>query len=349
MKVFYILLVAVAGSLSTAQLAVDDRHRHSVDRPFDDTTNGSFMGEIFPVPTQTSPYSQPLITQKPVVVVGRDQSLLQVETLGSNTCGFFMLSKDASNITRTRICDGESSSCAASGKYLGCGEKPYTTCFNSKDIVCASTGRICERTLCCQRTRGMNGECQTYIRDDGALGEKTLFGCREHDLEWDLTVSLKTATDQFSERSTTAPTSSLPPDTLSALAPSILSPLVSSTATTTPTSSTGSGESTNPPTGAIIGGVLGSLAILAVAGCVAVWLVVRRRRASASTRRSDGHVSPSPNHELAGDQPCVPLKEGNEEQGNYTDLSPVSIPTGDVYQVPVNDAVGSSTKPAELG
>ncbi|TQN75024.1 hypothetical protein CSHISOI_00373 [Colletotrichum shisoi] len=197
-----------------------------------------------------------------------------------------------------------------------------------------------------QRTRGLSGECQTFVRDDGALGEKTLLGCREYDVEWDLTVSLKTATDQFSKTSTTMPTSSLSPDTLSILAPSILTPLVSSTATTTPTSSTSSGDSTNPQTGAIIGGVLGSLAILAVAGCVAVWLVVRRRRASASTRRSDGHVSPSSGHELPGDQPCVPLKEGNEEQGNYTDLSPAST-SGDVYQA--RDAVGSSTKPAELG
>ncbi|CCF35166.1 hypothetical protein CH063_07027 [Colletotrichum higginsianum] len=308
------------------------------------------MGETIPVPAQTSPYSQPLITQKPAVVVGRDRSLLQIETLGSNTCGFFMLSKDALSITRTRICDDKSSSCAASGNYLGCGEKPYTTCFNSKEPACGSSGKLGERTLCCQRTRGLSGECQIFVRDDGALGEKTLLGCREYDVEWDLTVSLKTATDQFSKSSTTVPTSSLPPDTLNVLAPSILTPLVSSTAITTPTSSTGSDESTSPHTGVIIGGVLGSLAILAVAGCVAVWLVVRRRRASASasTRRSDGHVSPSPGHELPGDQPCVPLKEGNEEQGNYTDLSPAST-SGDVYQAPVSDAVGSSTKPAELG
>ncbi|KAK6208020.1 hypothetical protein QIS74_13101 [Colletotrichum tabaci] len=348
MKPLSVLLVTVAGSLSTAQLALDDGHRHGVDRPFDDTTNGSFMGETIPVPAQTSPYSQPLITQKPAVVVGRDRSLLQIETLGSNTCGFFMLSKDALSITRTRICDDKSSSCAASGNYLGCGEKLYTACFNSKEPACGSSGKLGERTLCCQRTRGLSGECQTFVRDDGALGEKTLLGCREYDVEWDPTVSLKTATDQFSKSSTIVPTSSLPPDTLNVLAPSIMTPLVSSTATTTPTSSTGSDDSTSSHTGAIIGGVLGSLAILAVAGCVAVWLVVRRRRASASTRRSDGHVSPSPGHELPGDQPCVPLKESNEEQGNYTDLSPASA-SGDVYQEPVSNTVGSSTKPAELG
>ncbi|KZL77171.1 hypothetical protein CT0861_01592 [Colletotrichum tofieldiae] len=351
MKPLSVLLLGVAGSLSKAQLVLGDKHRDGGDQPFNVAVNARVIAEVLTVLTSTVSPSSPLITPKPMVVAERDVSLLQVETLGSNTCGFFMLSKDSLSMTRTRICDDIASSCAASGSYLGCGARPHTTCFNGKEPVCASSARPGEQTLCCHKTRNLNGECQTFIRDDGALGEKMLLGCREADIVWDLIVSLKTATDQFSGASTTVATSAVPISSMPSDTPSPSTPTLPATSAATPATATGkstnSNDSTHPHTGAIVGGVLGGLAILAIASCVAVWLVVRRRRASALNRGSDGHLSPSPSHELPGDQPCVPPKEGAEEHCSYEALSPAST-SREIHQVPANDAVGSPMKPAEL-
>ncbi|KAL2878252.1 hypothetical protein SGCOL_006504 [Colletotrichum sp. CLE4] len=229
---------------------------------------------------------------------------------------------------------------------------------------------------------GFNGECQQFVRKEGTQS-KTLWGCRETGLPWDPIVYLYTASSNLlppvlftttasssssaeTTRTTSVPNSSsiTPDDKPTASVPSgpTLS-TASSTSAPTPEPSNGSGgggaSSRGSQAGAIVGGVLGSVTILAIAGCVATWLVVRWRRATSvrEESRSGGHVSPSPSHELVGDQPCVSPnpKEGGGggEQWDYRPMSPLSPASSsaqrDVFQAPASDSIGSAMKPAELG
>ncbi|KAK7452943.1 hypothetical protein CaCOL14_010029 [Colletotrichum acutatum] len=226
-------------------------------------------------------------------------------------------------------------------------------------------------------TNSLNGDCQEFRRKEGTQ-DKTLWGCREKGLPWDSLVYLYTAsTNLLPPAPATTTSSSSPADTRTTSVPGSSStasddtptPSVpsgptlstaSSTSAPTPEPSNGGGGGAAPSsgnqTGAVVGGVLGSVTILAVAGCVATWLVVRRRRASSvrGESRGGGHVSPSPSHELAGDQPGVsPTNPKEGEQWNYQPMSPMS-PTSssahrDVFQAPANDSIGSAMKPAELG
>ncbi|KZL67467.1 hypothetical protein CI238_00985 [Colletotrichum incanum] len=373
---FLLIMLLVAGSLSKAQLVLGDQYRDGGDQPFNVTSTARTIAEMLTVLTPTVPQSIPLITPKPVVVAERDVSLLQVETLGSNTCGFFMLSKDnlkpasvkmyphhvpplgailVAAQGRIQPASTAKSPCAPPLPDLvsrrSAGMFTSVKRFQNSRRRAGESQQLMGFVSSSHKTRGLNGECQTFIRDDGALGEKTLLGCREADTVWDPIVSLKTATDQFSETSTTVatsvvPISSMPPDTPSPPIPTLPAASVATPATA-PGTSTNSSDSTHPHTGAIIGGVLGGLAILAIASCVAVWLVVRRRRASALGRGPDGHLSPSPSHELPGGQPCVAPKEGGKDRCSYKALSPAST-SREMYQAPANDAVGSPMKPAEL-
>ncbi|KAK1536710.1 uncharacterized protein CCOS01_02030 [Colletotrichum costaricense] len=233
--------------------------------------------------------------------------------------------------------------------------------------------------LCDTSTNSFNGECQEFRRKEGNQ-DKTLWGCREKGLPWDPLVYLYTASTNLlppapatttSSSSSSADTritsvpgssSTVSDDTSTPSVPS--SPTLStasSTSAPTPEPSNGGGGGAAPSsgnqTGAIVGGVLGSVTILAIAGCVVTWLVVRRRRASSvrGESRGGGHVLPSPSHELAGDQPCVsPINQKEGEQWNYQPMSPTSPASSsaqhrDVFQAPANDSIGSAMKPAELG
>ncbi|KAK1466996.1 hypothetical protein CMEL01_10989 [Colletotrichum melonis] len=228
--------------------------------------------------------------------------------------------------------------------------------------------------MCC-----FNGECQEFRRKEGTQ-DKTLWGCREKGLPWDPLVYLHTASTNLlpPAPATTTSSSSSSADTRTTSVPGSSSTVsddmptpsvpssptlstASSTSAPTPEPSNGGGGGAAPSsgnqTGAIVGGVLGSVTILAIAGCVATWLVVRRRRASSvrGESRGGGHVSPSPSHELAGDQPCVsPINQKEGEQWNYQPMSPTSPASSsaqhrDVFQAPANDSIGSAMKPAELG
>ncbi|KAK2030960.1 hypothetical protein LX32DRAFT_715481 [Colletotrichum zoysiae] len=343
MQALSVLLLVVASSLSNAQLLPDNRSRGASDQLLDPTLDSAAVAEMLSVLTSTLLLPKPLTTPKPKVIAERSLGLLHVDPLGPDTCGFFILPRDG--VTRTRVCGDSSASCAPFGSYLGCGIKPHTICFNGTEPACAPSARIGDQTLCCPKTRNLDGECQTFIRDDGALGNKTLLGCREADIAWDPTVSLKTATEDFSTTSTKVATSALPVSSTlpeDALAPSTQALSASSTASPALVPSTDERDSTHPHTGVIIGGVLGGLGILGTVACVTVWLVVRRRQASGSNCGAEA------THELSGDQPCVPQNVTAEVEFAHKASSPVRA-SCEVHQAASYDAVGSPVKPAELG
>ncbi|OHE94603.1 hypothetical protein CORC01_10131 [Colletotrichum orchidophilum] len=361
MQTLPVLLLVVAASLPWAE-SLGFWRANLPDLSTDLGINGSIPalpranGWPRPKPTPAFMHSAAVLKR-----LEQSMSALQVETLGKNTCGFFTLSKDVPRIPRTRVCDA-TKDCTASNDYLGCGGNAIVTCLAFNHPLCGQSQVRGKNTLCCMKSNGYNGECQTFIRSEGALGDKTLLACREDDIAWDPIVYLQivrdfitsSSTSSAETRTTPTPDSSTPSDMPTPSVPS--APTLSmASSTNAPTSGpTGGGApSVGSQTGAIVGGVLGSLTILAIAGCVATWLVVRRRRA-VSGRGSSGHVSPSPSHELAGDQPCVSPKEGGGEQYGYQPMSPVSACASssaqrEVFQAPASDAIGSAMKPAELG
>ncbi|KAK2006953.1 hypothetical protein LZ32DRAFT_667947 [Colletotrichum eremochloae] len=350
MQALSILLLVVAGSLSKAQLLLDSGSRGTRGQLLNLIFNATAMTEVLSEPKSTPLLQKPMTTLKPEVIVERDMGLFHhVEPLGSDTCGFFTLPKDVQSGTRTRVCGDSSASCAPSGSYLGCGIRPHTICFNGTEPACAPSARIGDQTLCCHKTRSTNGECQTFIRDDGALGEKTLLGCRETDVAWDPIVYLKTATEDFSMSTivtiSAMPISSTPLE--EALTSSTPTLTATSTAPAAPVPIMNDSDSTHPHTGVIIGGVLGSLAILGTVACVTVWLVVRRRQASGSSCSTEGRASPLPTPELPAQQPCVSHRVAAEEEFGQKSLSPVRT-SCEIHQAPAYDAVGSPVKPAEL-
>ncbi|UQC77535.1 cyclopropane-fatty-acyl-phospholipid synthase [Colletotrichum lupini] len=275
--------------------------------------------------------------------------------------------------------------CTIQNDYLACGAALATACLPHGHSMCSpfpsqTRGRD---TMCwyvpATSTNSFNGECQEFRRKEGTQ-DKTLWGCREKGLPWDPLVYLYTASTNLlppapatttsspsssaDTRATSVPGSSStvsddPPTPSVPSSPTLST--ASSTSAPTPEPSNGGGGGAAPSsgnqTGAIVGGVLSSVTILAIAGCVATWLVVRRRRASSvrGESRGGGHVSPSPSHELAGDQPCVsPINQKEGEQWSYQPMSPTSPASSsaqhrDVFQAPANDSIGSAMKPAELG
>ncbi|KAI3559492.1 hypothetical protein CABS03_05234 [Colletotrichum abscissum] len=312
-------------------------------------------------------------------------------TLGLNTCGLFTLSKEtglgygpSNRLFASRSLHVQSISISDSRKGYNVLVRPRVPRGNLKCCLTPSSLAGDDDTdgvwkIHSTSTNSFNGECQEFRRKEGTQ-DKTLWGCREKGLPWDPLVYLYTASTNLlppaPATTTSSPSSSADtritsvPGSSSTVSDDTSTPSVpssptlstaSSTSAPTPEPSNGGGGGAAPSsgnqTGAIVGGVLGSVTILAIAGCVATWLVVRRRRASSvrGESRGGGHVSPSPSHELAGDQPCVsPINQKEGEQWNYQPMSPTSPASSsaqhrDVFQAPANDSIGSAMKPAELG
>ncbi|KAG7051990.1 hypothetical protein JMJ77_0002601 [Colletotrichum scovillei] len=316
-------------------------------------------------------------------------------TLGSNTCGLFTLSKETglgylwsslgNRVFASRPLHVQSVSIPDSRKGYNVLVRPRVSRGTLKCCLTPSSLAAGDDTngvwkIHSTSTNSFNGECQEFRRKEGTQ-DKTLWGCREKGLPWDPLVYLYTASTNLlppAPATTTSSFSSSPADTRTTSVPGSSSTVsddtptpsvpsgptlstASSTSAPTPEPSNGGGGGAAPSssnqTGAIVGGVLGSVTILAIAGCVATWLVVRRRRASSvrGESRGGGHVSPSPSHELDGDQPCVsPINPKEGEQWNYQPMSPTSPASSsaqhrDIFQAPANDSIGSAMKPAELG
>ncbi|CAI0648271.1 unnamed protein product [Colletotrichum noveboracense] len=284
----------------------------------------------------------------------RAMSIRHHETLGSDTCGFFTVSHD--HDLMTRVCDDIASDCSAWGSWLGCGYRPYTTCLGGAAPECAAGKTIGGQTLCCTSASGWLPECQTFLRDDGGLGTKTVLGCRNDDVVWDATVWLHTAAMEALGSTEVPAATSVASSVVLSSASLILS---SPTAPLAPTSEASSGSSPTP-VGPIVGGVLGGLDILAIAGCIVVWLIVQKKRGTSRPFRRSTVVQElpgnhSPHHE--------PQTEGWYGQSKSNPASPTSSANTPIarelceapavekpVQLPATvNSVGSPSKPAELG
>ncbi|KXH37189.1 hypothetical protein CSAL01_02365 [Colletotrichum salicis] len=381
MQTLSVLLLVIAASLPTAESFGFWRlnlPEPSTELGFNDSSPASPKANRWPRPQLT-----PAFRHSDAVAMRLEQrDPVTAGTIGKNTCGLFTLSKETNPEIRTRLCVESDTSCIVQKDYLFCGTNPIVSCLPQSNPLCGSSPSQTrgKDTICCTSTDGFNGECQQFVRKEGTQS-KTLWGCRETGLPWDPIVYLYTASSNLlppvpvittssssssfsspaetrttpvpNSSSTTlddTPTASVPSGPTLATASSISAP--------TPEPSNGGGiaaPSSGSQTGAIVGGVLSSVTILAIAGCVATWLVVRRRRATSvrGESRGGGRVSPSPSHELVGDQPCVSPNPKEGEQWDYQPMSPLSPASSsaqrDVFQAPASDSIGSAMKPAELG
>ncbi|KAL3298948.1 C6 transcription factor [Colletotrichum asianum] len=73
----------------------------------------------------------------------------------------------------------------------------------------------------------------------------------------------------------------------------------SALASTTPEASSSASNESHSNTGAIVGGVVGGVAVIALAACIIVWLIVRRRRGSRTNE------PPAPTSAPETSQPAI--------------------------------------------
>ncbi|KAL0930923.1 uncharacterized protein CTRU02_213658 [Colletotrichum truncatum] len=273
------------------------------------------------------------------------------DTLGTETCGFFTLSVDK-DFYYTRVCDDLRNQCLISGSWLGCADKPATKCFGGSAPECAPGKVPGSQTMCCPKTPGRIGQCQTFLRNEGTSGTKTLLGCRDEGLSWEPTVWLSTTVKTESRTSASV---SLTSSTSSSGTSSSSTSQSESSSTSSPSLPSSTSTPTSP-VGTIVGGVLGGMAILAITGCTVMWLVMRSRGWGPLRRQW-----PAPPQELQADLPVIqhgPQTEGYEEHSKSCPLSPISPLSESQFegqqieskqQLPKGLNVGSPCKPAELG
>ncbi|KLU83635.1 hypothetical protein MAPG_02688 [Magnaporthiopsis poae ATCC 64411] len=212
------------------------------------------------------------------------------------TCGFISSSRAAGAFT----CRSEGATCSNSGSYLGCCASKtcasvLTSCVPSS-LASRCSASATRGVLCC--TASDRGFCSTYVmsRSKTPRSTLTLLVCHTAAgvgtlLDFPVNYS-STSSSSGSKRTTTPPTKTTTPTPSS-------SSSRSSSSTTSPTNRD-AGASTNTPgpggqseqqqqqrdspaVGAIVGGVVGGVAVLALAA-VAIFLMVRRARSKGAPK-----------------------------------------------------------------
>ncbi|KAK2037937.1 hypothetical protein LZ31DRAFT_546565 [Colletotrichum somersetense] len=183
--------------------------------------------------------------------------------VNSKTCGYFEINSEA-------FACGTSRSCVTTNGYFGCaaGSLPSTTCLDGFDEICSTSGQG-PRTLCCTNTKFPL--CVTALKTSAGGSDATItaYRCGNNRLEG-FQLLLETRAQSTSVPATTASTSA--------------SALGSSAAATTTakdlTSDDGVAHSASPGpnVGAIVGGVIGGLAVIGLTVFGIFWMFLRSRR-----------------------------------------------------------------------
>ncbi|KAF6832051.1 hypothetical protein CMUS01_07082 [Colletotrichum musicola] len=112
-------------------------------------------------------------------------------------------------------------------------------------------------------------------------------------------------------------------------------------ATTTPTPTLSSSPAAGPNnTGAIVGGVVGGLAVVAIAVCVVVWMFLRRRREAKHAR--------TPAAEMEATQKMAGPYAEEESRDDKSRAVLAEAPANEVHEAPGDNALGTPGNAAEL-
>ncbi|KAF9875502.1 hypothetical protein CkaCkLH20_06883 [Colletotrichum karsti] len=270
--------------------------------------NENYLPARHTPPSEGIRYGQgtsPVTTPAPKI---RFRNANLVPRASPDTCGFLQF--PISTGIQEYYC--VSTTCVTSGSYFGCTSEPFTACYDGTARIC-QTGRLGSKTRCCtQSVDGWRPWCVAYRMTD-LQGTNTLIGCYNTMLDGMNTNSifLVSETSLISRLSSISSTPSRTPTPTSSTTPitstSSISIDVAADPTTldrastssTPASSTTSISSTisidaesdtssttdtpassSAPVGAIVGGVIGGIAVIGLGVFAIVWLVLRRKRAS---------------------------------------------------------------------
>ncbi|KAF6839705.1 hypothetical protein CPLU01_01577 [Colletotrichum plurivorum] len=259
---------------------------------------------------------------------------LRVRSLKPDTCGIATLPHSTFAI----VCPRDLA-CQTSGEYMACGTQPVTKCFDGTASQCQpGSPNLGAGTRCCTAsTSGWRPWCVTYYKDASRNDWRYYLNCGRSRHEGSTSIQLIPATDEPAYFSSTTLTASDPEP-----APTETTP------TPEPSSSSGSN------TGAIVGGVVGGVAVVAIAVCVVVWLVLRRRR--GAKEQGGTPLTQSPEQKPYGSQP-YPLSVSPQHQYTghqnqqyaYHAVAPAVPPQQPIHEVAGDTSINNRNDRAELG
>ncbi|KAI9155034.1 hypothetical protein HJFPF1_07597 [Paramyrothecium foliicola] len=234
------------------------------------------LGQVAPLP--------PLATAAPALFERQDKSK-------TDTCGFISLT-DGPVPWMNIECPG--GSCTTSDSFYGCGLWFHTSCHNSADPIC-KTGTLGPLDFCCTlegspfcgtASKRVDGEWLTNFECWGTLSGKLLAVDQTKTAASSeaSTTEENASTSERSSQPTTISTSTVQSSNVASSGADSTSGVGSPTsagdnAEATQSGSTDEGGS-SAPVGAIVGGVLGGLALIAIIG-FGLWFVRFQKRKEA--------------------------------------------------------------------
>ncbi|KAH9885646.1 hypothetical protein F4778DRAFT_787044 [Xylariomycetidae sp. FL2044] len=217
---------------------------------------------------------------------GGGMELFRRNDLGTDTCGY--ISGDASYYPLT--C-GSGYSCTNSGAFRGCCETGecaqstqfITTCLDATAPACASGTTVGPNTLCCT-SQSENPYCLTYLwsttASPGAVF--TQYNCDQASFSGQYVLAADMPTSASSSRTTTARSKTW----AGGVGTSARSSVTVIPGGGDESNRSGRGES-NTAVGAIVGGVIGGVAALALIGFLAWFLLHNNKKKRKNTAAND--------------------------------------------------------------
>ncbi|KAF6832050.1 hypothetical protein CMUS01_07081 [Colletotrichum musicola] len=257
----------------------------------------------------------------------------QTTVYGPETCGFYNV-PDQSQLWYLSC--GEVCNTYSPEKYFGCHK--ITACQDG-----AAAGNTDASTSDMTDSTGWGPYCVTFFKHNGDLGRLTLYGCYQSEYKGNtvFTMAPEKANQVPATTTTTSPETS---SSSSSSAPSI--PPSTMPASTSP-SAVNERPSPDSSTGAIVGGAVGGVAVVAIAVCFVVWITFRRRMESRSRERSPSEDQREASHAELPGQPKYAEIQGKDEHYKYQPV-PVGSPTGVVHEVPGSEVKVDRSNAVEL-
>ncbi|KZL74725.1 hypothetical protein CT0861_07965 [Colletotrichum tofieldiae] len=209
---------------------------------------------------------------------------------GGPTCGYYEYNSEAFDCYTNQAC-------VTKGSYFGCtaGSQPYTACLDGFNSICSQSsqglGTLCclplvfIRVLTCHNNSNFNTDfplCVTAIKPitSNSVASITGFRCGNNRAKGSRLL-LESKGQSTTTRTTTSPSASASDSSATTAPASTVENIPAETTTTNPSPA----PSPATPVGAIVGGVIGGLAVvgLTVLGIVWIWLRNRRGKGGAST------------------------------------------------------------------